>query len=86
MKAKDVILIKEDTQSSDPDVIRCMQNKWFGVIKEVKDIDANDGVVVVIPQSINGVDPKFGDVGNKQVKMDASQLIIVDSELFKNIK
>ena len=85
MKVKDIVRLDPKTQSKDPDVIRCIQNQWYGVIKTVKDIDANDGIVVIIPKAINGVDPKFGDVGNKEIKIDASNLIIVDSELM-NVK
>ena len=85
MKAKDIVKINPKTQSNDPDVIRCMQNEWYGVVKQVRNENSNDGVTVVIPRAINGVDPKFGDVGNKEVKMDISNLIVVDSEIM-NIK
>ena len=86
MEVKDVVMIKENTSSNDADIVRCMNNKWFGIVKEINDRDSNDGIVVTIPKSISGVDPKFGDVGNKDIRIGSDSLIIVDSELFKKIK
>jgi len=81
MERGDIVMIANQENNSDPDIVRCVQNKWLVAICEVNDADC----VISIPKTIDGIDTRFGELSSKEVRIPTESLILIE-DIYVNIR